>query len=504
MHALATVGTDQGGAGAFGVNLWTVDNSAFDLADTATILSNLTYVETTCHERRPREVRGRRAVSITPPAEIVWKIMRAVWNKDAREQSLASFSFASTFAPPDLVFLTGNPLAEVLSQFEIESLLTSMTASEEEPGSSAVTEQRRAAFSASAMAAPQIKAAEGHVFLPLHKRRRAAATKALASARPYSITTPPSYEPYDFRRPDKLSKDHVRSLQMLHENFASLFLSSLSAYLRAQAQVDLVSVEQVPYDEYLKSISTSLLNVLNADALGGQALLELDFGILFSMLDRLLGGKGAAGKVVRDLTDIEKVLSGNVVDLALTDLKTAWEAVVPVTFSLASMETSAQFVQIVPGNDTVVLMLFEIRIGDFQGAMSLCIPYLLIKPILNKLNTQRWFVSDRKKTSALHGSDLADRLNTTVVPCAARLGTASLTVADLVGLEVGQVIPMRVSPPANDPLGIQKGRLGTVDLVVGGQVKFRGRTGLRGRSLAVQIEQVVAPPLELIAHRDIG
>ena len=395
-------------------------------------------------------------------------------------------------------------MAEVLSQDEIESLLASMTAPEEEPAPSAVTEQRLAAFGASATAAPQIKAAEGRIFLPLHKRRRAAATKAMASARPYSIPTPPSYEPYDFRRPDKLSKDHVRSLQMLHENFVSFFVSSLSAYLRAQVQVDLVSVEQVPYDEYLKSISASLLNVLNADALGGQALLEIDFGILFSMLDRLLGGKGAAGKVVRDLTDIEKVLAGNLVELALIDLKTAWEAVVPLTFTVASMETSSQFVQIVPGNDTVVLMLFEIRIGDFQGAMSLCIPYLLIKPILNKLNTQRWFVSDRKKASAQHGGDLAQRLNTTAVPCTARLGTAALTVADLVGLEVGQVIPMRVSPPANDPQGSQKGRLGTVELVVGGQVKFRGRTGLRGRNLAVQIEQIVAPPLELIAHRELG
>ena len=187
---------------------------------------------------------------------------------------------------------------------------------------------------------------------------------------------------------------------MLHDNFVSLYVSSLSAYLRAQVQIDLVSVEQVPYDEYLKSLSASLLNVLNADALGGQALLEIDFGILFSMLDRLLGGKGAAGKVVRDLTDIEKVLAGNVLELALSDLKAAWEAVLPVTFTVASMETSAQFVQIVPGNDTVVLMLFEIRIGEFRGAMSLCIPYLLIKPILNKLNTQRWFVSDRKKASA--------------------------------------------------------------------------------------------------------
>lgn len=394
-------------------------------------------------------------------------------------------------------------MADVLSQREIESLLASIATTEEEPAASEAVEQRRAAIGAAAANVPQTRAAEGRVFLPLHKRRRAAAGRALALAQHRAASTlAAAYEPYDFRRPDKLSKDHVRSLQMLHENFAGYFVSSLAGHLRAQVEVELVSVEQVPYDEYMKTISSSLLSILNVDALAGQAIFEMDFGIFFSMLDRLLGGKGAAGKIVRDLTDIEKVLAGNIVELALADLKVAWETVLPLEFVVASMETSPQFVQIVPGNDTIVLVLFEIRMGEFQGAMSLCVPYLLIKPILNKLSAQRWFVSDRKKNAATHGPLLAQRLNTTAVPCIARLGVASLTVADLVGLEVGQVVPMRVCPSEEVSGPAPKGRLGTVDLLVGEQVKFRGRTGLRGRSLAVQIEQVVGPPLELVAHRE--
>lgn len=396
-------------------------------------------------------------------------------------------------------------MADVLSQREIESLLASMATIEEEPAASEAVEQRRAIIGAAVPNVPQTRAAEGHVFLPLHKRRRAAASQALAVAQHRaSSMLPVAYEPYDFRRPDKLSKDHVRSLQMLHENFAGFFVSSLAAYLRTQVEIDLVSVEQVPYDEYIKTISSSLLNILNVDALGGQAIFEIDFGIFFSMLDRLLGGKGAAGKVVRDLTDIEKVLAGNIVEMGLNDLKVAWETVLPLEFVVASMETSPQFVQIVPGNDTIVLVLFEIRIGEFKGAMSLCIPYLLIKPILNKLNAQRWFVSDRKKNASTHSVQLAQRLNTTTVPCIARLGVASLTVADIVALEVGQVVPMQVCPAEETSGPAPKGRLGTVDLLVGEQVKFRGRTGLRGRSLAVQIEQVVGPPLELVAHREQG
>ncbi|MGI4788069.1 MAG: flagellar motor switch protein FliM [Janthinobacterium lividum] len=392
-------------------------------------------------------------------------------------------------------------MAEVLSQKEIEALLSAMSTTEEAAAPSESLEQRRAAIGAVSAAAPQSHAAEGRVFLPLHKRRRAAASQALLTAQHRMVPPPAAYETYDFRRPDKLSKDHIRALQMLHENFAGYFMSSLAGYLRTQVEVDLVSVEQVPYDEYVKTISASLLNIVNIDALSGQAIFEMDFGILFSMLDRLLGGKGAAGKVVRDLTDIEKVLSSNVIEMGLNDLKTAWETVLPLDFQVASMETSSQFVQIVPGNDTIVLVLFEIRIGEFQGAMSLCIPYLLIKPILAKLSTQRWFATDRKKAANSHSAMLAQRLNTTTVPCIARLGQASLTVADLAGLSIGQVLPMQVCSSSPDPHA-PKDRLGTVDLMIGEQVKFRGRTGLRGRTLAVQIEQVVAPVAELVAHRE--
>jgi len=196
------------------------------------------------------------------------------------------------------------------------------------------------------------------------------------------------------------------------------------------------------------------------------------------------------------------MLAGNIIEMALLDLKLAWETVLPLEFVVASMETSPQFVQIVPGNDTIILMMFEICIGDFRGAMRLCLPYLLIKPILNRLSAQRWFVSDKKKASASHGRQLAQRLNTTAVPCVARLGVSMLTVADLASLEVGQVLPMQVCPAADEATDRPKGRLGTVDLMVGEQVKFRGRTGLRGKNLAVQIEQIVAPRAELIAHRE--
>ena len=389
-------------------------------------------------------------------------------------------------------------MADVLSQNEIEALLASMSSVEEESAQNAAVEERMAVAAGSGSAA-QTRSTAGRIFLPLHKRRRAAAGAALGDPR-FAHSSLLSYEQYDFRRPDKLSKEHLRSLQILHETFGNYLGSSLSGYLRSQVQIEVVSVEQVPYDDYMKSISASLLNILDVNSLSGQAIFELDFGILFSMIDRLLGGTGAAGKVVRDLTDIERCLAANIVDLALRDLKMAWDNIHPLEFEVASTETSSQFVQIVPGNDTVVLVLFEIHMGEHQGAMSMCIPYLLIKPILSRLSAQRWLANSSKRPSALYGAQLAQRLRTTYVPCVARLGTALLTVAEVENLAVGQILPMQISPEAESEEA--PGRIGTVDLVIGDQVKFRGKTGLRGKMLAVQVEEIAAPPPELISHKE--
>lgn len=388
-------------------------------------------------------------------------------------------------------------MAEVLSQSEIEALLAAMTTGEEGADAEAPAGGGTAGPSAAPGVGVKSRTSEAGVVLPLHKRRRAAAGLAMGAAG--AGTGVVTYEPYDFRRPDKLSKEHLRGLQMLHETFSNHFASSLAGHLRAPVQIEVVSVEQVPYEEYSKSISVSLLNILNVVPLTGQAILEIDFGILFSMIDRLLGGTGDAGKVVRDLTDIEKMLAQNIVELALGELKTSWANISPLEFELDSMESSSQYVQIVPANDTVVLILLELHMGEYHGPLSLCIPYLLIKPILSKLSAQRWLATTSKKPSPLFAAGLAERLRTTDVPCVARLGVTELSVAEIAGLQIGQVLPMRVCGDADNG---EPGRIGSVDVLIGSDVKFRGKTGLRGKRLAVQIEQVVAPAVELIAHKE--
>jgi flagellar motor switch protein FliM len=380
-------------------------------------------------------------------------------------------------------------MSQVLSQSEIESLLAEIAAPPLAPSNESI-------ISTTSGGVGTINQSQGKVFLPLSKRR-----SANVNCRTGSI----SYETYDFRRPDKLAKDHLRTLQIIHEGFARLFTSTLSGYLRTTCEIEMISTEQISYEEYSRSISGSLVNVISVTPLIGQAVLEVDLRILFGMMDRLLGGKGdGALKQSRDLTEIEKVLAESIVRRVLNDLEISWETVHPLAFETVSVDTTAQYLQLVPNNETVVLVLFEIRIGTKRGAMSLCIPFQLIKPILGKLNAQRWFTSGRKKGDSL-APQVADRLRlSTSVICVARLGTSRMSVDSICRMKPGDIVPLDhpVPPipgaPANLPL-----TLGRAEVIIGASAKFRGRIGLsEGNRLALQVDQVLPTPTALVIHSD--
>jgi flagellar motor switch protein FliM len=337
-------------------------------------------------------------------------------------------------------------MVEILSQEEIEALLASLSGAEEVSSTPSA--------GVSSMSQP-VGAAK--------MERRA----------------PIAYEVYDFRRPDKFSKDQLRTMQMLHETFARMFSSTLSAYLRTPVHIDLISVEQIPYDEYIRAITNSVINIFSMQPLSGQALLEIEFDVVISMIDRLLGGPGTVVKRSQTaLTDIERPLVENVIDRALGALRTAWEGIVGFTPVREGMETSAQFVQIVPPNDIVVSILFEIRVGETHGAMSLCIPYLLLKPVLSKLSAQRWF-SGSKRTSSQHTALIAQQIQQTRVPLVAVLGSTRLMLRQILDLKEGDVVLL--TRRTNEP----------IDILVGNKVKFRARPGLRGKHVVVQIESIV-------------
>jgi flagellar motor switch protein FliM len=287
-----------------------------------------------------------------------------------------------------------------------------------------------------------------------------------------------SYETYDFRRPDKFSKDQLRTLQMLHETFARLAGSSLSAYLRTAITIDLISIEQVPYEEYLRSISQSVFTVMSLPPLSGQAVLEIEFGLVFTMIDRMLGGPGR-GINRNVLTDIERPLVRQTIERVFSTLKTAWEGVVIVNPTIEGMETSAQFVQIAPPNDIVVTILFEVKIGNQRGAMSLCIPYLLLKPVTAKLSAQKWFANSARKQSSGSRRVLSYQINQTSVDCAVRLGSANVRVRDFIQLKPGDILRLDQQTAKDLPM------------LVGDVAKFEGKPALDGKKIVFTITSPV-------------
>lgn len=287
-----------------------------------------------------------------------------------------------------------------------------------------------------------------------------------------------AYETYDFRRPDKFSKDQLRTLQMLHETFARHATSGLSAYLRSPISIELVALEQVPFEEYMRSLNRSVFAKLALMPLNGNAVLEVEFGLVFAIVDRLLGGPGRPlSRTV--LTDIERPLISQTFDRMLAALQNAWEGVVVVKPTIESIETSSQFVQIAPPNDIVVSILFEVKVGNLRGAMSLCIPYLILKPITAKLSAQKWFASTNRRANDLARRQLANQIAQASVDCSVHLGHARVSFRDFLALNEG------------DTLILDRRTHHDLILKVGGIPKFYGQAAKDGNRVVFTISKPV-------------
>src|SRR5512132_3025789 len=203
---------------------------------------------------------------------------------------------------------------------------------------------------------------------------------------------------YDFKRPERVSKDQMRALEALHEGFGRNFGAALSGYLRTIIEVNVANIEQLTYSEFIHSLpNPTCFNLLKADQLDGQLCLEISPLIIYPIIDRLLGGSNADLFIPqRPLTQIEQRLVQRITDRATHHLSEAWSNLTPVTFSVQEFDSNPQLVQIVPPNETVVVIAFELKMGNRAGTMSLCIPYNVIEPIMGVLAAQSWFSYQRK------------------------------------------------------------------------------------------------------------
>ncbi|RKX91877.1 MAG: flagellar motor switch protein FliM [Spirochaetes bacterium] len=282
---------------------------------------------------------------------------------------------------------------------------------------------------------------------------------------------------YDFKRPDKFSKEQIRTVSIMHETFARLTTTALSAQLRSLVHVHVASVDQLTYEEFIRSIpNPTTLGIINMDPLKGSAILEIDPAITFSIIDRLFGGQGESTKVTRDLSDIEQSVMENIIVRILGNLREAWSQVIDLRPRLGQIETNPQFAQIVPPTEMVVLVTLETKVGEVEGMMNFCIPYLTIEPIISKLSAQYMYSSVRSGSTTENLNILKDRLSTIEVMVIAEIGSMNLTVRDVLSLQKGDVIRLP-NVRVNDPMVLK----------VGNRDKFLCRPGVVGSKVAVQI-----------------
>lgn len=248
---------------------------------------------------------------------------------------------------------------------------------------------------------------------------------------------------YDFKHPDRFSKDQARSLHMLHEHFSRLFSTSLSTYLRTIIEVKLVSVDQLSYDEFIRSIpNPTCVNLFQMRPLEGNALLELSPTLSFAIIDRLMGGRGHALYKNRELTEIEKSILVKIIERIFDSMEEAWSGVVNPTMELKATEANPQlFLQLYLPTEMVILLTHEAHVGNTTGTFCICIPYVVLEPIAGRLSARSWF-SGKTGTEEVGPSPMEGHLRKFNLPLTATLGQTHLKIRDMLSLEKGDVVAL--------------------------------------------------------------
>jgi flagellar motor switch protein FliM len=282
--------------------------------------------------------------------------------------------------------------------------------------------------------------------------------------------------PYNFRKPNRVSKDQIKMLQSIHETFARLYTSSLTTLLRGLAEVEFRGVEQLSYGEFIMALAPpSCLAVFNMEPLKGGAVLDINAHVLFVVIDRLLGGTGLLPVRVREFTEVEKVLVDRVAVRAMGDLRQAWHHVGSFGFRVDRVETNPQFVQLTPPNEVVIVVSFDVRVGTQSGPVALVYPHILLEPVMPKLSTHRWFAAAPRAPSRAEAEGLGQNLGRVGVTVRGVLAEIPLTVRDVLRMKPGDIITMDRAPDAPAVVELE------------GVPRFTARPGVANRRHALQV-----------------
>lgn len=284
---------------------------------------------------------------------------------------------------------------------------------------------------------------------------------------------------HDFRRPSKFAKDHIRTLHMIHENYARLLTNWLSGYLRTLVHVEVQTVEPLQYSEFTNSIANpAVLGVVECSPLPGSVIFEIAPSICYALIDRILGGRGGGMEKVRGFTEIEMAITQRLMSQMLALLREPWENVTLLRPQLDRIETNAQFAQLMSPNEMVALVTFTARIGEVEGLINLCIPHILVEPVIGKLSTKLWFSMVEKGMNEESKLAIERGVEDTRVPVCAILGRSQMMVRDFLSLQVGDVVPLNTN--VDDSL----------EIMVGDLMKFKAKPGVRNKKVAIKIMEV--------------
>lgn len=281
---------------------------------------------------------------------------------------------------------------------------------------------------------------------------------------------------YDFQRPMKFSKDQIRTFQMINENFARALSTYLSGRLRFFVDVTLGPIDQITYGEFLKSLyNPTFITIFSGSSLSGSGIMEINQGIVFGMLDRILGGAGDTLSKSRPLTEIEMNIIRREAIRFLTLLRDAWANIIDFIPEIENIENNPQFVQIAPPNEMTLLVTIEITVGNVEGFMNICFPSSVIEPYTDKISNEMWFSSSGKNVKEKNVPLIKKTLNTTPIEISSVLGKTELTFGELLYLQEGDVI--RLNRYKDDE----------IDIYIGNFPKFKGLPGNHRGKKAVKI-----------------
>lgn len=285
---------------------------------------------------------------------------------------------------------------------------------------------------------------------------------------------------YDFARPSKFSKEHLRTLENIFEHYGRLLSTNLPAYFRKNVQVEVINSEAVAYSEFTNALSNPvLLGIVDFAPLESNIIIELSNKLGYAMLDRMLGGGGQPIEKVREFTEIELIILERIFNVCTNLLSEPWNNVVEVHPRLIRIETNSQFAQIIAPSEMISIITMNIKIGNIDGMMNICLPYSCLETVIDKLNTKYWYSQMQAKDDAAYQDIIEVTISKAKIPIKAVLGKSTISVNDFLGLQCGDII--KLNTKVEDEL----------DIYVGNINKFKGLPGASSDSYAVRISSII-------------